>query len=845
MKFLAAIFSGWTWRMAWRDSRASRRKLLLFSSSIIIGIAALVALSSFAANLRTTIEDQAKSLLGADLVIGARDPFTPEMEEIFAEIGGEQSRETVFSSMVYFPNTEGTRLVQVRALDPGFPFYGSLETAPAAAATEFFEGGALVEEALMLQFGAKVGDPIKVGELTLPIMGSLEKVPGENMVFATIAPRVYIPLARLPDTKLVRDESFARFRVYFKLPGIDVQTLAADLRPELRRLQLNVDTVEERKAEIGRNLTNLNHFLNLGGFIALLLGAVGVASAIHVHVKQKHGGIAVLRCLGASVSQSFAIYLIQATALGLVGALAGAAIGLAVQSVIPRVVQDFVPFDIEMYIAWPAVLRAMLVGFTVCLVFALLPLIGLRRISPLAVLRGAVEGNPARRDWAVGALVLVIIAGLAFFARGQTGRWSYALSFTAGLVTSFLLLGLAAWLMRGLARRLISNRWPYVWRQGVANLYRPQNRTMLLLVSLGLGTFLVLTLFMVNQTLSADLFPADRESQPNAALFDIQADQKEGVGQVLAEHELPVIQDVSIITMRLSALKGESVQEMMRDRGRDIPRWALRREYRSTYRNHLEDSEETVSGVWPPPEVDPENIPVSIEEGIARDLNLILGDQVVFNIQGILMTNQVSHIRKVDWKRVQPNFFMVFPGGVLEDAPSFHILTTRVPSREQSAAMQRAVVRQFPNVSIIDLALVLDTIDAILSKIGFVIRFMALFTVGTGIIVLIASVLTGRFQRVQEGILLRTLGASGAQVQKILCIEYLLLGVLAAGTGVLLALLSAWALAHFLFQIPFRPNLLPILVPMIAVPLLTLITGALSNTGVLKRPPLEVLRQNA
>ena len=832
--------------MAWRDSRASRRKLLLFSSSIVIGIAALVALGSFAANLRTAVDQSAKGLLGADLVVTARDPFTGEMDELFAEMGGHQTREVVFSSMVYFPKTEGTRLVQVRALGRGFPYYGEIETTPPEGAKEFHEGGALVDEALMLQFGVESGDEVKVGQLTLPISGALEQVPGENMVFATIAPRVYIPLELLEATGLVGEQSLARFNVYFQYgEETDVDGLVGDLRQDFRRLGLRADTVEERKREIGRNLDNLNHFLNVAGFIALLLGAVGVASAIHVHVKQKHAGIAVLRCLGCSVSQSFAIYLIQAMALGLVGALVGAGVGIVVQDVIPKVFSEFLPFELELYVSWRAVARGMFVGFTVCLVFALLPLIALRRISPLAVLRSTIEGASIKHDWAGGLLAGLIVLGLLLFARAQTDRWSYAFSFTGGLVVSFLLLGLVAWFLRGVARTLISGRWPYVWRQGVANLYRPQNRTMLLLVSLGLGTFLVLTLYLVNQTLSADLFPADRENQANAALFDIQTDQKAKVREIVESHGLPILQDVPIVTMRISQLEGQTVQEILRDRGRDIPRWALRREYRSTYRDTLVDSEDTVAGVWPPRERSLDLVPVSVEEEIAADLNLEIGDQFVFDVQGIPITNQVVHLRKVDWKRVQPNFFVVFPSGVLEEAPSFHILTTRVASREKSAQMQRAVVKAFPNVSIIDLALVLDTIDAILSKIGFVIRFMALFTVGTGIIVLIASVLTGKFQRLQESILLRTLGASGGQVQQILCVEYFLLGILAAGTGVVLATGSAWALAEFIFQIEYKPRITPLVVALILVPALTLVTGAVSNLNVLRRPPLEVLRQSA
>lgn len=842
MKFLAALFSSWTWRMAWRDSRASRRKLLLFSSSIIIGIAALVAISSFGHSLKFTIDEQAKGLLGADLVLTARDPFTPEMEEIFQSIGGEQSRETVFSSMVFFTKSEGTRLVQVRALEKGFPFYGALESDPGEASGQFREtGGALVEESLLLQYGSAVGEEMRVGKATFKIAGSLLKVPGENTVFATIAPRVYIPMDRLKETELVTDESFARFKVYFRLPAeTDMEALLLKLRPKLESLKLTSDTVEERKRNLGRRLENLNNFLSLGGFIALLLGAIGIASAIHVHVSQKTGSIAVLRCLGCSIGQTFAIYLLQAMCLGALGALVGAGLGILIQELLPRVMADFLPFELSLTIAWWPVLRAMLVGFGVCLVFALLPLIALRRIPPLAVLRSSYEKAHLFKDPVRLVLYTSIFGVLLLFARAQTHRWTHAFGFAGGIVVCFFLLALTAQLVRGLARKVISPGWPYVWRQGLANLYRPNNRTLLLLLSLGLGTFLVLTIYLVNRSLSADLFPADRENQPNAALFDIQYDQIEGVRKLLREHKLAVLQEVPIITMRLVKIKGETTRQLMR-KG-EMPRWALRREYRSTYRDTLESSEETVAGTWPQ-KVAEEIIPVSVEEGIAKELNLGLGDEIVFDVQGLEMTNRVAHIRKVDWKRVQPNFFMVFPSGVLEEAPAFNVMTTRVNSREQSAAMQRALVKAFPNVSAIDLTLVLDTVDAILSKISFVVRFMALFTVLTGLIVLVAAILTGRYQRIQESILLRTLGANRKQVQRILLVEYFLVGFLAATTGIVLAQAGAWALAKWVFKIAYTPAVWPLVTALVSVSVTTVITGLIANRGVLRRPPLEVLRQ--
>ncbi|HWF17816.1 MAG TPA: ABC transporter permease, partial [Verrucomicrobiae bacterium] len=375
--FLKHLFSGWTWRMAWRDSRSSRKKLLLFSSSIVLGIAALTAIGSLGSNLERAVEEQAKNLLGADLALSSRSTFPPEAEDLIRKLGGEQSRETSLSTMIYFVRGEGTRLVQLRALSGGFPFYGKLETEPPEAAEKFRQGGgALLDESLLMQFHAKIGESIRVGDFTTRIVGELKKVPGESVALAAIAPRVYISMNDLPQTGLVRPGSLVRYKVYFKFsPDTDVSKLVEKIQPQLDKFRLGSDTVEQRKRDLGRAMDNLYHFLNLVGFIALLLGGVGVASAIHVHVKEKLGTVALLRCLGGSVSQTFAIYLAQGMALGLFGAIVGAAIGVAIQSALPSVLADFIPFEFQFHTSWIAVGRAVGIGFVICLLFALLPLL--------------------------------------------------------------------------------------------------------------------------------------------------------------------------------------------------------------------------------------------------------------------------------------------------------------------------------------------------------------------------------------------------------------------------------------------------------------------------------------
>jgi putative ABC transport system permease protein len=857
--FAGHFLSGWTWRMAWRDSRTSRKKLALFACSIVLGIAALAAIGSFNRNLAQAIEEQTKALLGADLVINSRDPFTPEEEQWMRGLGGEQSREVAFSSMIFFTRTEGTRLVQVCALEGAFPYYGKMETEPAGAAAEFRRGGgALADETLLQQFEAKTGDEIRVGKLTTRVAGGLERMPGETVALSAVAPRIYISLGDLAKTGLLQAASLARYRAYFKFgPGADVPALVKRIHPELEKFHFGTETVEERKRELGRSLENLNHFLNLVGFVALLLGGVGVASAIQVHVKQKLGTVAVLRCLGGSIGQTFAIYLAQGMALGLFGALLGGALGVAIQTTLPRVLADFIPFTFQFHTAWLAVGRAMAIGFVVCLLFTLLPLLKVRRVSPLVALRVSFESVPGRDPllWLVGVCLAAAILGFALL---QTRDWRLGVGFAVGLgVVMASLAGMAEALIL-VTRRFVPGGLPFTVRQGIANLHRPNNRTLLLLLSLGLGTFLMTSMGLVEKNLLKQLISTTGPNQPNAVLFDIQNSQKAGVLQLVHSLHVPILDEVPVVTMRLSSVKGRSIESIASNtnRARGEERWAYRREYRSTYRAQLHDGEKIVAGQWIGQVTNDaaaglirwgnqhssKDIPVSLEHEIATDLHVGVGNKLVFDVQGIPFATRVASLREVEWRRIQPNFFVVFPSGVLEDAPAMNVLVMHVGSSQESARLQREVVKAFPNVSAIDLTLVLQTVDAILGKISFVIRFLAMFTVLTGLVVLVTALLSGRYQRARESVLLRTLGASRGQVLKILLVEYFSLGLLAALTGILLAVLAAWALAEFVFHTSFAPEPGSLLVALLVVPGITVLTGFLMSRGVLNQSPLVILR---
>ncbi len=386
--------------MAWRDSRRSRSRLFLFISSIILGIAALVAIYSLGNNLSDEVNNQAASLLGADLEISGNQPPAQPIQNLLDSLGGEQSQQRNFASMVLFLKNGGTRLIQVRALSGQFPYYGSLETEPASAAASFRnKQEALVDETLMLQFNAKVGDSIKVGEVTFAIAGKLINAPGQTGFTSSIAPIVYIPLRYLKQTQLMQKGSRISYHYFIKYKhAVDEQKLTEQIKPVLEANDYNYDTVETQKEDTGRSFSDLTRFLSLVGFIALLLGCTGVASAVHVYVKEKINSIAILRCLGARASQAFIIFLVQIVCIGFIGSLAGAALGVAIQQFLPFILKDFLPVTIATSISWAAVFEGIILGTGISVLFALLPLVSVRKVSPLQALRASFEPAANKQD---------------------------------------------------------------------------------------------------------------------------------------------------------------------------------------------------------------------------------------------------------------------------------------------------------------------------------------------------------------------------------------------------------------------------------------------------------------
>ncbi|WP_178991916.1 ABC transporter permease [Winogradskyella schleiferi] len=828
--------------MAWRDAKASRVRLLLFMASIILGIAAVVSIQLFSTNLKDNIQLQSKALMGADYIIDSRQVPTERAQAIIDSLQPDAS-EVNFVSMIAFPKNGGTKLVKVRGLEGGFPFYGTIDTQPASAAATYQEsGGALVDATLLLQFNIKPGDSIKVGELTLPITGALKAIPGSTAISTSVAPPVLIPYRLIKDTKLIQFGSRKEYQYFYKVSDtLNLKRFEDKIDPMLKAESADLDTHTSTSRRLGKRYDNVGKFLNLAAFIALLLGCIGIASSVHIYIKEKLKAIAVLKCMGASRLQSFLIFLIQISGIGIIGGLFGALIGIGLQELFPYLLKDFLPFDVEISISAQPIFMGVFLGLFMSVLFALLPLLRTWYVSPLEVLR--VDEKAAQEPKKVRYLVFAaIILFLFLFSFWLLNDAIYALGFVAATFITFSILAGAALLCIKGIRKFFPKRWGFTLRQSLLNLFRPNNQTVVLVVAIGLGTFLISTLYFTKDILLTKS-EIDTSANANMIILDVQTEQREAVEQLITSKGLPVIDNIPLVTMRLHSIKGELVNALRQDSTTQIKRWVLNHEFRTTYRDSLTSSEELQEGVWTPELNSDDPVVISISDNLALDLNIDVGDAIVFNVQGVLMETTIGSIRKVDWQQLKPNFSVVFPKGVLEDAPQFSVMATNVPNQERSATLQRELVAKFPNVSIIDLRQVFTIVEDILDKVTWIINFMAFFSILTGIIVLIGSVRTSKYQRIKESVLLRTLGAKNTQILQISAFEYVFLGLIGSLVGILLALLSSLCLALLVFKEPFAPSMIPFLVFLPGITLLVLGIGLSNIQTVLRSSPLEVLRR--
>ena len=830
-------------RMAWRETRAAWRHFAYFFVCIALGVAALVGVGLFAANLERAIQREARSLMAADVELRTTRPLTSEADGVLMKLDGRGIARMQVSELVAMAAVpSGTQLVELKAVEPGYPFYGKLRADPEDALATLFTGThALAEETLLIRLDLKVGDTLKIGHAEFRITGVLKKEPDRAAGAFSFGPRVLISRQGLEATGLVQPGSRVTHRHLLKLPdALTPKAAQAELAAAFPDKTARVSTYQDAQPMLRRFLRQLTMYLGLVGLIALMVGGIGVASSVRAFLKEKLETIAVLKAISAESSTILRVYLTQTFLLGALGCLAGAALGAAFQIALPPLLRAWLPIELEFRLALLPFVRGVGMGLLTMVLFALWPLLEVRHVRPNLILRREVAdeptGSPGRMAWAISGLLALALAGMAFW---QAGSWRTAGLFIGALAAALALLNATAWLVVRLARRV--PRWrSLAWRQGLANLYRPGSQAQTVLVSVGVGVMVILAIHLVERNILWEIGENVPTDAPTFFFIDIQPDQHDAFARLLVERGHTDARLTPLVRSRLWALNGQPVRrESYEDREHG---WYFTREYVLTFLNELPKGNAITKGQWWEGGGSSGLPRVSVEEEAARRLGLDLGSTVEFDIQGAKVSGRIASIRKVEWGNMSTNFYFIFEPGALEGAPMTYVATTRVAPQEE-VSLQRATVAAFPNVSAINIRAVLDSVAQVVDRISLVIRFMAALSILAGAVVLAGALAATRFRRIYEAMIFKAVGGTRRILAATFAVEYALLGAAAGVIGAGLATGLAWGVEHWILDVKWLFQPVALVWGIGATIAGTVLVGFLSTYRILGQKPLPVLRR--
>lgn len=839
--------------MAWRESRAAWLRLTFFFLCVGLGVASIVVLRSVVQEVRRTLTSEARALVAADVIAASTRAFTADqvalVRQVGMAVGAIATQQLVDTQTMASTGAEDSavKLVELRGVEAGYPFYGQLELTSGEAFSHdlLLDGGAVVQPELLAILDIDIGDTLRLAGRDFTVRGAIARDRAQRGGIA-LGPRVYVDLGALRETTLLDYGSRATYQVLLKVAAPERTEPVVDaLREALRDEIVNVRSWETLEDRIGRNLETAENYLSLVGFAIVVLGGIGVWSVTRVLVQQKIRGIAVLKCLGASGASVLLVSLVQILGLALVGSLVGLMLAQLALGLLPVSMLESLGVS-TVRLTPSAGVQGVAVGLLVSLLFALVPLLEIRQVKPLLLLRAPSTGEVRQRDWRSWAAAATTSAALVLVAVWQAGDAETGLFVSVGFgVVALLLYGASTALVR-LARVLVRSP-RFAVRHAAISIGRPGNQTRVILMAVGLGCFFILGVRATQVSLLADLTSGISDRSPDFVLIDVQQDQIDGLQEVLAPYVTEPARIMPNMRARVVAVEGRHLRldsvEAVRDHRR------LAREYGLTFRDHLEANEEIVDGsFWTDGSARTEllggaDTEVSIEIDAAED-GLELGDLVRFDAAGVTFTARVTSIRRVAWEDSQSGgfVFVLRPAPAVLRAPHSYVGFAQVLAGTAGGDLQRQLVRSYPNVSVIDVRDIIATIRTIVDNVTLGITVVGFVTLAGGILILVGAVAMTKFQKIYEAALYRTLGASTRLVTTMLAIEYGLLGTLAGLLGATGGLALSWGLSTWLFNIDWQPAPWLLVGGVLASAAIVSVVGVAASLDVLRRKPLATLR---
>lgn len=847
-----------SWKRAgaigWRDLRSAPGKFGFVVLSVAVGVAALVGVRGLSDSFRRTLSGEARSLMGGDLSARIFHQPTAEESRKIADISklapGTRSTWVVETlSMASVPPDSVPLLITLKAVDPGeYPYYGTAELEPAMSLQQALEGdSAVVAQEFLIRLNAHVGQTLRLGGRSFRIAAVLTQEPDRMSAGAGMGPRVMVSRAALDRTGLLGTGSRASQRLLMKLPA---QANMAAVRGQLESALPDAQVIDFREGNpaLNRGLDNATAMLSLICLVAMVLGAIGVAMAMHAHLEQRMDMLAILKAVGAGSGDLLRIFLLQTLGLGLAGGILGVAAGIGVMAVLPSTFGTLLPMHIEMSFPWQSAFAGLGTGLLTTLLFCLPPLMDVRAVRPVLVLRRLVESGPEGiRGWfakwwarrlqlSIAALVIAALGGIAW-ALSDSAKigTAFAGMFTLALVVLLALAAAALWTLRFLLDR-VRLRLPSSLRHGLANLYRPGNQSAAVLAALGTGVMLILAVYLMQAQVLREIKETASPKLPNIFLVDVTTDEVSGVRNFFA-HQPGVNQSLDllpIVSGRFVSINGKTLDQM---KDQHYPRRMLE-QAELTWADTPPEGDKVTQGAW---WKDAGAAELAIGDGIARRLNLGVGSAVELEIGGTVHALKVGAIYRADGQNLGARVEFVLPPGLLKDQPSIWYGGVHMDPK-QVATMERGLFAAFPTVTIINLADVLVRIESVVDQVTFVVRLLAGFSILAGLTILASSIASTRFRRMQEAVVLKTLGATRMRIVRTFSVEFSVLGLLAGAVGVVFANLLTRVLLHRL-EVAFRIEWGATAIALFGTAVLATATGWIASYRILGLRPLQVLRE--
>ncbi|HEX4947374.1 MAG TPA: FtsX-like permease family protein [Blastocatellia bacterium] len=863
-------------RMAYREIRASWHRLLFFFLCIAIGVGSIVSLRSIVQNVRASVSAQAQALMTADVQISSGSGFNKEATAVLEKYYRspnvlDHSNSIEMPTMVSAVNAKtAPKQVELRGVQASFPFYGEMVLS-GGQRYDFSllkDRGVVVRPALLQQLGVNIGDKVKIGKLEFTIRGVVEQEPGNTLNAFSFGPRVFAAYDDVIAAGLTGFGSRARYRIQLKTKPGQAEAVTKQIKDELKaQPMISVRSYRDAENRVAESFTQVENFLSLIGLIILVLGGIGISSVTRVFIQQKMKTVAVLKCLGGRNARVLGTYLMQVMTLGVIGSAMGVLISKVVMILLPRYLADKIPPGIEIALTWPAIAQGFGIGILIALLFAALPLLEIRNIKPILVLR-ATDLVKSRRWFdpvKIGAGA-VVIAGLVALAAWQAGSLKIGAIFLAGLAATAFLLNLAGTLLIRFVKQLRHVN-SFVLRQGINSLYRPGNQTKVILLAVGLGAFFIISVRLLQTNLLDEFSLNLSANAPDLYLIDIQPSQREAINEMITKELGTKPELIPTLRARIAEINGQAVnstaddkekdgkqnqnrepnqarnRDQNRGQNRDQNRGMLMRDYVCTYRGHVDPHEEVIAGTFwdSSPSTQPE---ISIEEIVQKELNLNLGDAMTFDFAGKRITAKVTSVRRVDWKNARIGFFIVFRPGPLDALPQQMLISAvkAPPPGPARVQFQRNLLERFGNISVIDVRDILEAASKVIDTVSTAVTFVGGFVFLSGLLILIGSIAMTKYHRLYESAILKTLGARRKLIVLITLIEYGVLGLLAGVIGSAAAIILSWSVSKYALEIgwSFVPSINVIGVALTL--LLVTVIGVISSWDVMIKKPLGILR---